>query len=83
VGQFLDSRFSRGLIAFLLSVLAFLCGSYSVLLFIQVFHGHGSPEGNSYLLTFALILFIFFPIVFAFAIHFWKSRKIGSADQCA
>jgi uncharacterized membrane protein len=83
VGQILDSRFIRGLIAFLLTVIAIICGVYSVLLFVQIFHGHGSSEGNAYLFTFALILLIFFPIAFAFAIHYWKSCKVGSGDECA
>ncbi len=70
--QILDFRFIRGIFAFLLTVIALFCGIYSVLLFNQGFYGNGSSEGNAYLFTFALVLLIFFPIVFAFAIHDWK-----------
>jgi uncharacterized membrane protein len=83
VAQILDSRFIRGVIAFLLTVIATCCGIYSVLLFIQVFDGHGSSEGNGYLFTFALVLLIFFPVAFAFAIHYWKSCNVRSGNQSA
>jgi hypothetical protein len=83
VAQISDSRFVRGIIAFLLTVIALFCGIYSVLLFIQVFYGHGSSEGNAYLFTFALVLLIFFPITFAFAIYYWKSCSARSGGQSA
>lgn len=82
MGKFFDSRLFRGLIAFALTVIALFCGIYSVLLFDQVFHGHGSSEGNAYLFTFGLILLIFFPVASAFAIHYWKSCITRSGGQC-
>ena len=81
--HFLDSRFIRGAIAFLLTIFALFCGIYSVLLFIEIFTGSGSSEGNAYLFTLALILLIFFPIGIAFAIYYWKSCSVGSRGQCA
>jgi hypothetical protein len=81
VAQFLGSRIIRGIIAILLSFIALFCGIYSVLLFIQVFFGNGSSEGNGYLFTFALVLLISFPIAFAFAIYYWKSCSVRSGDQ--
>jgi uncharacterized membrane protein len=82
VGQISDSRLFRGVIAFLLTLLALICGIYGVLVLVQVFNGHGSSEGNAYLFTFGLILLIFFPITFAFAIHYWKSCKACSGNEC-
>jgi len=74
VGQIRKSRFFRAVIAFVLAAIALLCGLYSTLLFLQLFTGHGSTEGNAYVFTFALILLIFFPISIAFSIHNWKMR---------
>ena len=81
--QFLDSRFIRSVIAFLLTVIALFCGTYSVLLFIDIFTGNGSSEGNTYIFTLALVLLIFFPVASAFAIYYWRSCNIGSRGQCA
>jgi hypothetical protein len=82
VGKIQDSRLFRGLIAFVLAAIALICGIYSVLLFIQVFSGHGSSEGNAYLFTLGLILLIFSPVALAFSIHYWKSCQASSEGQC-
>lgn len=81
MGQIRNSRIVRGLAAFVLAAAGLTGGMYSVLLFVQVFHGNGSTEGTSYLFTLALILLIFFPIALAFSIHYWKLCKTGSTSD--
>lgn len=83
MGQIRNSRFFRALIAFVLAATALLCGIYSILLFVQVFRGNGSTEGNAYRFTFALILLLFFPVALAFSIHYWKLRDGDSHSQSA
>ncbi len=80
MGQIRDSRFFRALVACMLVATALFCGVYSILLFVQVFGGNGSTEGNAYLFTFALILLIFFPVALAFSIHYWRLRE-GDSDN--
>jgi hypothetical protein len=83
MGQIRASRFFRALVAFVLAVTALMCGGYSILLFVQVFRGNGSTEGNAYVFTFALILLILFPVALAFSIHHWKLRDGNSNSQSA
>jgi ABC-type polysaccharide/polyol phosphate export permease len=81
MGQIRDSRMFRVLVAFLLAATALLSGIYSILLFVYVFGGNGSAEGNGYVFTLALILLIFFPVALAFSVYYWKLRDVDSDNQ--
>lgn len=78
MGPIRNSRMFRVLIAFVLAAIALLCGTYSILLFVHVFVGNGSAEGNAYLFTFALILLVCFPVALAISVYYWK---LGGGDS--
>ena len=60
------SRFFRGLIAFMLAGAALIVGCYGVLLLVESFNGHGSPEGNFVLFGLALTLLVLSTCAFIF-----------------